>query len=97
MRDNLSNPSEITQKSPRNRIWKDPFFWKGFLLGTGKDNVSICPTPEIGFGKTLSFGRVFYWVRERIMSQYVLPQKISESDLERPFLLEGFFIGYGKG
>ena len=21
--------------------------------------------PEIGFGKTLPFGRVFYWVRER--------------------------------
>ena len=51
------NHPEITQKSPRNRIWKDPSFWKGFLLGTGKgkdkrvtvrllEGVLICPIPK---------------------------------------------------
>ena len=47
----------VTRRGPRNRIWKDPSFWKGFLLGTGK-------------GKD-----------KRVTVR----------------LLEGFFIGYGKG
>lgn len=59
MIDNPSNPPNpgVTRRAPRNRIWKDPSFWKGFLLGTGKDNVSICPIPKnfgIGFGRALS-------------------------------------------
>lgn len=56
MIDNPSNPPNPSG----NRIWKDPSFWKGFLLDMGK-------------GKGGS-----------IMSQYVLFQKISESDSGGP-------------
>lgn len=70
MTDNPSNPPnpEVTRRAPRNRIWKDPSSWKGFLLGTGKgkdkrvtvrllEGVLICPIPKnfgIGFGRALS-------------------------------------------
>lgn len=41
MTDNPSNPPNpgVTRRAPRNRIWKDPSFWKGFLLGTGKGKI----------------------------------------------------------
>lgn len=53
MTDNPSNPPNPSG----NRIWKDPSFWKGFLLGTGKgkdkrvtvrllEGVLICPIPK---------------------------------------------------
>lgn len=35
MRDNLSNPPNPSG----NRIWKDPSFWKGFLLDMGKGKI----------------------------------------------------------
>lgn len=64
MTDNPSNPPNPSG----NRIWKDPSFWKGFLLGTGKgkdkrvtvrllEGVLICPILKnfgIGFGRALS-------------------------------------------
>lgn len=34
-------------------------------LNSPKSLKSFLIPPEIGFGKTLPFGRVFYWVRER--------------------------------
>ena len=58
MIDNPSNPPNMSYPE-KFRIWKDPSFWKGFLLDSGKGE-----SPEIGFGKTLPFGRVFYWIRE---------------------------------